>query len=35
MNLPGDIKRVKYSFSPNIIRTQADMAVSSAFGGLN
>jgi hypothetical protein len=34
MNLPGDIKRVKYSFSPNVIRTQAEMAVNSAFGGV-
>ena len=35
MQLPGDIKKVKYSFSPNAIRTQAEFAVNSAFGGLS
>jgi hypothetical protein len=33
MKLPGDIKKVKYSFSPNTINMQADKAVSAAFGG--
>ena len=35
MQLPMDIRTVKYSFSPNAIRTQADFAVNSAFGGLS
>jgi hypothetical protein len=34
MNLPADIRRVKYSFSPNTVRIQAKTAVSSAFGGI-
>lgn len=33
MKLPMDIKRVKYSFSPNTVRSQADFALNSAFGG--
>ncbi|MGA1049197.1 MAG: hypothetical protein ACO3UU_14415 [Minisyncoccia bacterium] len=32
LNLPGDIKRVKYKFSPNAIRMQAKSAVTTAFG---
>lgn len=32
MNLPPDIKKVKYSFSPNTIDMQADLAISAAFG---
>ena len=35
LDLPADIKRVKYSFSPNTIRSQAQYAVNSAFGGTN
>ena len=34
MQLPMDIRTVKYSFSPNSIKTQADFAVNSAFGGV-
>jgi hypothetical protein len=34
MNLPNDIRRVKYSFSPNTVRMQAGTAVNSAFGGM-
>ena len=33
LRVPGDIKRVKYSFSPNSIITQADNALSQSFGG--
>ena len=32
MNLPVDIKKVKYSFSPNTINMQAEAALSAAFG---
>lgn len=34
LSIPGDIKRVKYSFSRNTIRTQADMALKQSFGGV-
>lgn len=34
MHLPQDIKKVKYSFSPNTVRMQARAAVESAFGGI-
>lgn len=33
--LPQDIKTVKYRFSPNVIRNQADMALTGAFGGMS
>ena len=33
MKLPVDIKKVKYSFSPNTINMQADAAIAAAFGG--
>jgi hypothetical protein len=33
LSIPIDIKRVKYSFSPNTVRGQADFALTSAFGG--
>jgi hypothetical protein len=33
MKLPVNIKKVSYSFSANSLASQADMAVSSAFGG--
>ena len=33
LSLPVNIKKVQYSFSPNTIRSQAAMAVTSAFGG--
>lgn len=35
MKLPIDIKKVKYSFSPNTINMQAGAALSAAFGGVN
>jgi hypothetical protein len=34
LGLPSDIKRVRYSFSPNSVRSQADFALNSAFGGI-
>lgn len=33
LNLPSDIKKVKYSFSANAIKKQADEALTSSFGG--
>ena len=33
MRLPSDIKKVKYSFSPNTLNMQAESALSAAFGG--
>lgn len=33
LKLPGDIKRVQYSFSSNSIRSQADSSLTQAFGG--
>jgi len=33
LRVPSDIKRVKYSFSANTIRSQADSALTLAFGG--
>lgn len=33
MKLPTSIKKVQYSFSPNVIRSQADEEVRKAFGG--
>ncbi len=35
MRLPVDIKKVKYSFSPNTVDMQASSAVSTAFGGIS
>jgi len=32
LNLPSEIKTVKYSFNPNTISIQADAALTSAFG---
>lgn len=32
LNLPADIRRVKYTFSPNAITMQAKAAVTTAFG---
>jgi hypothetical protein len=34
LGLPSDIRRVRYSFSPNSVRSQADFALNSAFGGI-
>lgn len=33
LKVPSNIKRVQYSFSPNYIRSQADVALTQAFGG--
>lgn len=33
LSLPAEIKRVKYSFSPNTINMQAKSAIEAAFGG--
>lgn len=33
LKLPSDIRKVKYSFSPNTVRSQADYAINAAFGG--
>jgi hypothetical protein len=32
LNVPAEIKTVKYSFSPNTISIQADAALTAAFG---
>lgn len=32
MKVPPNIKRIQYSFSPNLIRIQADSALAAAFG---
>lgn len=34
LRIPGNISKVKYSFSPNVVRNQADAAALSAFGGV-
>lgn len=33
LKLPTNIKKVQYSFSPNLIRSQADSALAASFGG--
>jgi hypothetical protein len=33
LKIPNNIKRIQYSFSPNTVRSQADAALASAFGG--
>lgn len=33
LSVPSNIKKVQYSFSPNLIRSQADAALVAAFGG--
>lgn len=33
LRVPGEIKKIQYSFSPNTIKTEADSALSLAFGG--
>lgn len=33
LSVPSNIKKVQYSFSPNLIRSQADAALTTAFGG--
>jgi hypothetical protein len=32
LKVPAEIKTIKYSFSPNTLSTQADAALSAAFG---
>ena len=34
MGVPANIKKVQYSFSPNTVRTQAELALDLAFGGI-
>lgn len=34
LRIPANIKTVKYSFSPNVVRNEADAAVAAAFGGV-
>ena len=34
MRVPSDVRKVKYSFSPNTLKMQADSAVEAAFGGV-
>lgn len=34
LKVPSTIKKVQYSFSPNVIRSQADSALVAAFGGV-
>jgi hypothetical protein len=33
LSVPANIKKVQYSFSPNLIRSQADAALAASFGG--
>ena len=33
LKVPASIKRVRYSFSPNTIRTEAEMSLINSFGG--
>ena len=33
LDVPLNIKKVRYSFAPNTIRSEADMALTEAFGG--
>jgi hypothetical protein len=33
LRVPSNIKKVQYSFSPNLIRSQADSALIASFGG--
>jgi hypothetical protein len=34
LSLPSGIKKVQYKFSPNLVRSQADASLASAFGGV-
>ncbi len=34
LRVPSNIKKVQYSFSPNLIRSQADSALAASFGGV-
>lgn len=33
LRIPSSIKKVQYSFSPNSVRSEADLAAATAFGG--
>jgi len=33
MRLPPDVRKIKYSFSPNTLNMQAESAIAAAFGG--
>jgi len=33
LKIPASIRKVKYSFTPNIVRSEADAAVAAAWGG--
>lgn len=33
LNVPSSIKKIKYTFSPNVVRKEADMALAHSFGG--
>ena len=33
MKLPSDVRKVKYSFTPNTLNMQAESAIAAAFGG--
>ncbi len=33
LRVPSNIKKIQYSFSPNLIRSQADEALAASFGG--
>ena len=33
LKLPADIRKGKYSFSPNTVNMQAETALAAAFGG--
>lgn len=35
MKLPADVKKVKYSFTPNSLDVQAETAIAAAFGGMS
>ena len=34
LRVPTSIKKVQFSFKPNVLRTEADAALASAFGGV-
>lgn len=33
LKIPANIRKVQYSFAPNVVRNEADAAVAAAFGG--
>jgi hypothetical protein len=34
LRVPTNIKRVQFSFTPNVIRSEADSSLAQAFGGV-